>query len=246
MKYGKGWYYESWRHSLAAKGIKSSMVKKDIEVRTASLDDYPVGSKEREKMARRLLKIEEKQKEKGSLAPEFRPSGVKSFQYDGKTHLTKMALKQHILTQSAELMRQKELSQSDRDRLRKLLTDKYRLAKLEEAKDWREKANWEDVNLTEGEKKEVEEAIEQSAGTSEKMKEMWKEDVDNLRKDLDDLDFDDAAFDVKWDKLNAGAQKLVGSGSQIPEVSEKLKEDVRDLLEKRRAMLKAQRGIYKE
>ena len=37
---GKGWHYETWRHSLAAKGIKTSFVNK-YNFQGNQMNDYP-------------------------------------------------------------------------------------------------------------------------------------------------------------------------------------------------------------
>jgi hypothetical protein len=92
--YGKGWHYESHRHSLAAKGIKTRLSfaetvdpnrekkirdfiryqkglppalpgMKDRSAYRAQLTDYPIGSWEREAMARLIAELELEKKKSG-------------------------------------------------------------------------------------------------------------------------------------------------------------------------------------
>jgi hypothetical protein len=64
--YGKGWHFESYKHSLAAKGIKTRFATDDDKVimKTRSLDDYPPGSPERMQHVQEIIKAEQELKRK--------------------------------------------------------------------------------------------------------------------------------------------------------------------------------------
>jgi len=242
--YGKGWYFESLRHSLAAKGIKTRFADKVI-LRKKSLDDYPPGSPERMQHVAEIMKAEEelrrKQGSKGVSGPSSMRADVSVI--GGETVMDKEGIL-HVV--GGKRIPKKRLNAFYDDYVKKTLMkklskeeeDEIRAFMIEHGKQMMRTAKGSDLTLEE--EAEIRQNVDERIAVAKAQFGKGMEDVKAMEGWLDVIDVTSDSFDNQLintkDKIDAVMEQR---GTIIPgqEVT-RLRAKISELVEKRRMYLK--------
>lgn len=247
--YGKGWHFESYKHSLAAKGIKTRFAADDDKVimKTRSLDDYPPGSPERMQHVQEIIKAEELKKKKGPRGI----SGPSTMRTDvavvyGTTVMDKEGVL-HVV--GGKRIPKKRLNQFYDDYVKKTLMNKkvlmdkekeaeIRAFMIEQGKQIMKKEKGADLTMEE--EAEIKQTVDERINAAKLQFGKVMEDVKAMDGWLDSIDVTSDSFDNQLQEAQARVNTVMDQrGTIIPgQEVVRLRDKVKEIRERRNVYLR--------